>query len=94
MSATASLRNASVRKTCELPSTTAGGSLVVAVASANRDETVFRAPHRFDVHREVRPHLGFGVGPRHCPAYPTVIALATQIPRQMRYRPLIPSSRP
>lgn len=54
----------------------AGGSLAVSVASANRDESVFLVPHRFDVHREVRPHLGFGVGPRHCPAYPAVIALA------------------
>jgi cytochrome P450 len=54
----------------------AGGSLAVSVASANRDESVFLVPHQFDVHREVRPHLGFGVGPRHCPAYPTVIALA------------------
>jgi cytochrome P450 len=54
----------------------AGQSLAVAVASANRDEAVFPAPHRFDPHREVRPHLGFGVGPRHCPAYPMVIALA------------------
>ncbi|HYQ65619.1 cytochrome P450 [Actinophytocola sp.] len=54
----------------------AGGALAVSVASANRDESVFRLPHRFDVHREMRPHLGFGGGPRHCPAYPTVIALA------------------
>jgi cytochrome P450 len=54
----------------------ADASLAVAIGSANRDETVFRAPQEFDVHREGRPHLGFGVGPRHCPAYPMVIALA------------------
>jgi cytochrome P450 len=54
----------------------AGAVLAVAVASANRDETVFARPYRFDVHRKVRPHLGFGVGPRHCPAYSTAIALA------------------
>jgi cytochrome P450 len=54
----------------------AGESLAVAVASANRDETAFPRPQRFDVHRKARPHLGFGVGPRHCPAYPMVIALA------------------
>ncbi|MFL6119111.1 cytochrome P450 [Actinophytocola sp.] len=54
----------------------AGESLAVAVASANRDETAFLLPQRFDVHRKVRPHLGFGVGPRPCPAYPMVIALA------------------
>lgn len=54
----------------------AGAALVVAVASANRDTTVFEYPDRFDVHRKVRPHLGFGVGPHHCPAYPLVLALA------------------
>jgi cytochrome P450 len=51
-------------------------AVVVAVASANRDETVFPLPHRFDVHRRLRPHLGFGVGPHHCPAHPMVTSLA------------------
>ncbi|TDV53918.1 cytochrome P450 [Actinophytocola oryzae] len=54
----------------------AGASLAVAVASANRDESVFAGADRFDVSRKVRPHLGFGVGPHHCPAYSMVIALA------------------
>jgi cytochrome P450 len=54
----------------------AGDSLALAVASANRDEAAFPDPHRFDLHRDVRPHLGFGIGPRHCPAYPMVIAIA------------------
>jgi cytochrome P450 len=54
----------------------AGAALAVAVASANRDESVFTHAHRFDVSRKVRPHLGFGVGPHHCPAYSMVIALA------------------
>jgi cytochrome P450 len=54
----------------------AGSELALAVASANRDESVFAAPHRFEVHRRLRPHLGFGVGPHHCPAYPMAIALA------------------
>jgi cytochrome P450 len=54
----------------------AGASLAVAVASANRDEAEFPAPHRFDVRRVPRAHLGFGVGPRHCPAHPVVMALA------------------
>jgi cytochrome P450 len=53
-----------------------GASLAVAVASANRDGVVFPEPDQFDVHRDVRPHLGFGVGPHHCPAYPLVIAIA------------------
>ena len=54
----------------------AGASLAVAVISANRDETVFSRPDRFDVHRAIRPHLGFGVGPHHCPAHPMVTSLA------------------
>ena len=28
--------------------------------SANRDETVFAEPHRFDVGREPNPHVAFG----------------------------------
>lgn len=54
----------------------AGAKVVVAVGSANRDESVFTRADRFDVSRKVRPHLGFGVGPHHCPAYSMVIALA------------------
>jgi cytochrome P450 len=54
----------------------AGAALAVAVGSANRDEAVFTRADLFDVHRKVRPHLGFGVGPRHCPVYSMAIALA------------------
>ena len=54
----------------------AGAELVVAIGSANRDEAVFTRAERFDVSRKVRPHLGFGAGPHHCPAYSAVIALA------------------
>ncbi|MFL6119629.1 cytochrome P450, partial [Actinophytocola sp.] len=57
----------------ELP---ADSMLAVAIASANRDEAVFTGPDRFDLHRDVRTHLGFGVGPHHCPAHPLVTALA------------------
>ncbi|MFV2179655.1 cytochrome P450 [Actinomadura sp. LOL_016] len=35
--------------------------------SANRDESVFGAPERFDVTRSPNPHLGFGApGPHYC----------------------------
>jgi cytochrome P450 len=54
----------------------AGGQIAVAVGSANRDESVFARGDEFDVSRKVRPHLGFGAGPHHCPAYSMVIALA------------------
>ncbi|CAM3730196.1 cytochrome P450 [Kibdelosporangium persicum] len=57
----------------ELP---AGSMIAAAIASANRDETVFTEPDRFDLHRDVRTHLGFGAGPHHCPAHPLVTALA------------------
>lgn len=57
----------------ELP---ADSMIAVAIASANRDETVFTDPGRFDLHRDVRTHLGFGTGPHHCPAHPLVTALA------------------
>lgn len=55
----------------------AGSAVAVAVASANRDETVFAEPDRFDVHRDERTHLGFGAGPHACPAHPLVTAVAT-----------------
>lgn len=57
----------------ELP---AHSVVAAAVASANRDEAFFTEPNRFDVHRDVRAHLGFGAGPHQCPAYPLVTAVA------------------
>lgn len=34
--------------------------------SANRDETVFADPNRFDVSRNPNPHVGFGLGVHFC----------------------------
>jgi cytochrome P450 len=45
----------------------AGEGVLVVLGSANRDETVFDDPDRFDVHRGPREHLGFGFGPHQCP---------------------------
>ncbi|MFD8781624.1 cytochrome P450 [Kitasatospora sp. NPDC059599] len=44
----------------------AGDPVAVWMPSANRDETVFDAPERFDVRRTPNPHVAFGVGPHFC----------------------------
>jgi cytochrome P450 len=45
----------------------AGDKLILFYNSANRDETVFEDPYRFDVRRDPNPHIGFGAaGPHFC----------------------------
>ncbi len=44
----------------------AGEKVVVYHASANRDETVFADPDRFDVARRPNDHVSFGFGPHFC----------------------------
>ncbi len=43
----------------------AGEKIVVSYSSANRDESVFADPYRFDIGREPNPHVGFGGGGPH-----------------------------
>jgi cytochrome P450 len=43
-----------------------GDKVVVSFTSANRDESVFAGPDRFDIHRQPNPHLVFGHGPHFC----------------------------
>jgi len=43
-----------------------GEKVVVSFTSANRDETVFADPDRFDIRRQPNPHLVFGHGPHFC----------------------------
>ena len=43
----------------------AGDKVVIWYCSANRDETVFDEPHRFDITRRPNPHLAFGGGGPH-----------------------------
>jgi cytochrome P450 len=43
----------------------AGEKVGLFYCSANRDETVFEAPHAFDLRRSPNPHLGFGGGGPH-----------------------------
>ncbi|MCA1222672.1 cytochrome P450 family protein [Streptomyces sp. 8L] len=47
----------------------AGDTVIVSLASANRDPLAFRAPDRFDIRRdpaELRRHVTFGHGIHHC----------------------------
>ncbi|MDL4775173.1 MULTISPECIES: cytochrome P450 [Thermomonosporaceae] len=44
-----------------------GDKLLLYYGSANRDETVFTEPERFDILRDPNPHVGFGgPGPHFC----------------------------
>ncbi len=40
--------------------------LLCWIGSANRDESVFASPERFDVARDPNPHLAFGFGIHYC----------------------------
>ena len=44
----------------------AGDKVALLYSSANRDESVFADPDRFDVRRTPNHHLGFGFGPHFC----------------------------
>lgn len=44
----------------------AGDKVLLMYSSANRDETVFDEPERFDITREHNPHVAFGFGTHFC----------------------------
>jgi cytochrome P450 family 142 subfamily A polypeptide 1 len=44
----------------------AGQQVVLMYGSANRDESVFDDPQRFDVARDPNPHIAFGFGTHFC----------------------------
>jgi cytochrome P450 len=43
-----------------------GSVMLLLTASANRDDRVFPAPDRFDIHRNARSQLAFGFGIHNC----------------------------
>ena len=44
----------------------AGDKVAMYYTSANRDESVFDEPQRFDIRRKHNPHLSFGMGAHFC----------------------------
>jgi cytochrome P450 len=74
----------------------AGEMIYVLLIAANRDPSRWADPHRFDVRREFkphlgRPHLGFGLGPHICLGAPlarleTAVALETLLRLAPEYR--------
>ena len=44
----------------------AGSQIQVVIGSANRDESRFEDPDRFDIHRPTRQHMSFAFGPHRC----------------------------
>jgi cytochrome P450 len=43
-----------------------GDEILLVLGAANRDPAVFAEPHRLDVTRDARRHVGFGGGIHHC----------------------------
>jgi cytochrome P450 len=43
-----------------------GGRVLLSYPSANRDETVFEDPQRFDITRNPNRHVAFGFGAHYC----------------------------
>ncbi len=48
-------------------SVAAGSMVLMGIASANRDETIYERPHEFDPAREAGRLLTFGFGSHYCP---------------------------
>jgi cytochrome P450 len=55
----------------------AGDVVVLDLAAANRDPSVFPDAERFDPARAGEAHVAFGAGPRACPAARQALALAS-----------------
>jgi cytochrome P450 len=88
------LRTASQEAELAGTSIPAGASMFVSFASANRDETRFADAGRFDIHRAIDQHLGFGWGPHICIGRPLArlgmrVAFEELLPRLGEYQPVL-----
>ena len=61
----------------------AGSFVLMLVGAANRDETVFSDPDRFDVRRDIHRHLAFGHGIHFCLGAPLARLEATVALRRL-----------
>jgi cytochrome P450 len=57
----------------------AGATVMAAIASAGRDESIFTAPDTFDINRDPFPNLGLGYSRHACLAAPVVGAIITAL---------------
>lgn len=74
-----------------------GDRVIVFFPSANRDDSVFADPERFDIARTPNPHIAFGYGTHHCigavlarlEAKHVLLELLASFPRVARAAPLV-----
>jgi cytochrome P450 len=63
------------------------GELVLPIlSSANRDESVFEDPDRFDIHRDTRKHVAFGRGVHVCLGAPLARIEGQEIIKEILHR--------